>query len=504
MASERADRPFSLITKLKVPCYDFANLASCRVACSNISRCLVGVGPSGKRMKIEPLDQKRFDALVNQSRSPGAAFVSEELSWWASPDESVIGVVLRDTVDDDYLAIALGRDETGQYRAFDIGPPSENVEEAKEWLQRAIRWHARDGQQVFPQGDTGKAIDFFTAIAPEEKLHPHFVILRDNDAYLPARKIINLMAPHFKDIDGNFVQQFQTTGFDARLWELYIHAYLVEEELFFERDYNAPDFVVAKFGERVGIEAVIVGRKEGNPARYFKPEGSLPPRVDVRSEHENAMPIRFGSPLFSKLKKKYWQLPHMQDTPIIIAVADFHDDASMTWSGTALINYLYGVRHDHHYDDHGKLVISTIQIETHRVGEKEIPSGFFSQPDAENISAILFSASGTISKFNRMGRQAGFKHPNVRMIRFGTCHDHDENASLPRMYQYEVDETSSETWAEGVSIFHNPNAKHPVREILFPRAAHHRLIDGQIVSMLPEFYPYASITWNLQARRERG
>jgi hypothetical protein len=455
-------------------------------------------------MKIEPLDRKRFDALVQQSRSPGAAFVSEELSWWTTPDESVIGVVLRDNVDDDFLGIALGRDESGKFRAFDIGPVCENADEAQDWLHRAMRWHARDGQQIFPQGDTEKAIDFFTAVVPEAKLHPHFVLLRDNKAYLPAREIINLMTPHFKDIDGNFVEQFQTTGFDARLWELYFHAYLVEEELFFEREYNAPDFVVSKFGERVGIEAVTVGRKEGNPARYFKPEDALPPAVDVRSEHENAMPIRFGSPLFSKLKKQYWQLPHMVDTPLVIAIADFHDDASMTWSGTALINYLYDVRHDHHYDENGKLVISPIQIDIHRVGEKEVPSGFFFQPDAENISAILFSASGTISKFNRMGQQAGFKHPDVRMIRFGSCYDHDENASLPRMFQYEVDETSTETWAEGMSMFHNPNAKHPVPEALFPHAAHHRFVDGQIVSLLPDFHPYSSITWNLQVQREGG
>jgi hypothetical protein len=32
----------------------------------------------------------------------------------------------------------------------------------------------------------------------------------------------------YEDADGNFVEQFQTTGFNARLWELYLFTTLVE------------------------------------------------------------------------------------------------------------------------------------------------------------------------------------------------------------------------------------------------------------------------------------
>lgn len=56
--------------------------------------------------------------------------------------------------------------------------------------------------------------------------------------------------PHFVDIDGNFVEQFQSTGFDARLWELYLNTYLNEEQFFFDREYNAPDFIVRKSGKK--------------------------------------------------------------------------------------------------------------------------------------------------------------------------------------------------------------------------------------------------------------
>ena len=66
------------------------------------------------------------------------------------------------------------------------------------------------------------------------------------------------------------------------------------------------------------------------------------------------MPIKFGSPLFSKLnrKNKYWDLPHVAGHPFVLAIHDYHGLAtsdtpgSMTWSRAGLVNYLYGVRDD--------------------------------------------------------------------------------------------------------------------------------------------------------------
>ncbi len=129
---------------------------------------------------------------------------------------------------------------------------------------------------------------------------------------------------------------------------------------------------------------------------------------------------------------------------------------------------------------------------------KKIPSGFFYLPGAENVSAVLFSSSGIISKFNRLGRLAGFGVPNLKLIRYGVCHDHAPNAALPRPFVVEVEPGKCiETWGEGLSLFHNPNARHPVPKEMFPSIAHHKFIDGQIRSILPEFHPYTSMTWNM-------
>lgn len=452
-------------------------------------------------IEVRELDYKRFNALAGHSRSPAAAYVSEELEWYANGEETILGVLLVDTVDADYVAILLARDEVGVFRCFDLETSIPTLDEARNWLVGAIKWHTGQGLTMHPQGEPEQGVDLFTPVVAPEKQHPYFIRLNSDEVFVPARAIINEMMAHFVDIDGNFVEQFQSTGFDSRLWELYLNTYLVEEQLFMDREYNAPDFMVTKYGETVAIEAVIVGRKRENPVRYFKSAPQLLDAEQIRELHRNEMPIRFGSPLYAKLQKEYWKLPHVAGKPLVFAIADFHDDQSMLWSSTALINYLYGVHHDFHYNENNQLVISPLQIDTHRVGGKEIPSGFFFQPNTENISAILFSASGTISKFNRMGRQAGFLHPDVTMIRMGTCHDHDPNACLPKMFRYVVDENCDETWAEGLSMFHNPNATHPVPKHLLPSIAHHEFKDGQIVSQLPDFHPYASTTIHLRAQR---
>jgi hypothetical protein len=217
----------------------------------------------------------------------------------------------------------------------------------------------------------------------------------------------------------------------------------------------------------------------------------------IKEELEGAMPIRFGSPLYSKLNKHYWKLPHVQGIPLVFAIADFHDAGSMLWSSTALISYLYGIKNEFYYDADGQLVIVPKPIKSHKTKGKTIPSGYFFQPESDHVSAVMSSANGTISKFNRLGKQAGFGDPNVMMIRRGACHDHDPNASVPKVFAYEVDDQCNETWAEGLSMYHNPNALHPVPKELFPSVAHHHFCDGLIAAIIPEFFPYFSETLNV-------
>ena len=457
-----------------------------------------------KPISIMEISKKRFQALAGQTRAADAHIFSDEIAWYSNEDESILGVILIDKVDNDFVSILLGRDENNFFRAFDLETSIETKKEAENWLFGAMKWQTSKGQKVFPQGIPHKGINLFEPIIPVKKQHAYFIALTKRKHFHSAKSIINALMPYYEDIDGNFVEQFQSTGFDSRLWELYLNTYFKEDNLNVSREHHAPDFIIHKYGIEVAIEAVIVGRKGELPKlisdaddKNLFPKEHTPERII--SLLENEMPIRFGSPLFSKLEKKYWNLPHVKGKALIFAIADFHEDVSMIWSSTALINYLYGYKHHALFDQNGNLMIKPEKIDIHKLGKKEIPSGYFFQEDAENISAVLFSASGTISKFNRIGRQAGFKDGKTMMIRIGTFHDHDPNATVPIPFKYIVDEKSNETWGEGISMFHNPNALHPVPEDIFPSIAHHHFSDGQIISNIPEFHPYGSYTLNIVA-----
>lgn len=452
-----------------------------------------------KTIQVNRIDVKRFRALVSHSRQAQLPFICEELDWLADKDEIVLGCLVQDKTDFDFGGVILGKDEEGRYRCFDVIANLISREEAFEWICNAIKWHVGQNNSFFPQGDGSRKIDLFTPIIPVEKQHPYFSRLSKEDSFSPAKAVINILMGHYRDIDGNFVEQFQSTGFDARLWELYLDTYLHEENLFLNRDHYAPDFFVEKYGHKVAIEAVIVGRKNNNPPSFFKTSPKIISPLQILEKCENEMPIKFGSPLFTKLNKKYWEKDHVKGNPLIFAIADFHDDQSMQWSSNALMRYLYGYSVETKFEN-GQFKHNAIKIEHHQVGNKKIPSGFFLQPDSENVSAILFSSTGTISKFNRIGKQAGFGSNKIKMYRYGTCHNHDQDATTPCIFKYEVTTNSDETWAEGLSMFHNPNAKYPVPRELFPSIAHHYMETDKMISYIPDFHPYSSMTINLKSK----
>lgn len=460
---------------------------------------------------VVSMTRERYNAFVAWTKSPSADDLGEELEFFSSTDESLIGVLIKDFTDRDFGFVLLGRDGKGRFRCIDVGTSFKRTD-ARHALFASVKRHLEEGETVFEQGDEAAdkaGVDLFAALVPEEKRHRAFKLLQSIDHWLPARELMSEMMKHYVDVDGNFVEQFQSTAFDSRIWELYLYAALLEMGLFINKDHKAPDFEVRSHRKKVFIEAVIVGPSPKDPP-LERDEGGMP---ELRSEEEmrelikTRVPIRFGSALYSKLNRPrpYWGLEHVKGHPLVFAVADFHEDQSMTWTSPALIEYLYGASHEFTFDDAGQLVIFPLKIETHEYDGKVIPSGFFVQPGAENVSAVLFSASGTISKFNRMGKLAGFGLPNQVIMRSGLKHDHNPNATLPKEFRHVVQQGAvTETWAEGLSMFHNPSATHPVDPAMFPGIAHHFLVDDQLRSFLPDFHPYSSFTWNVMVRDKEG
>lgn len=445
---------------------------------------------------IQKINRNLFNIYLLFTRHPFVRYFTQELEFYSNLDRRLLGLISLDKEDGDFYTAIFSRDKSRQYRAEKIEHSLSTIKEARDWILNNLT-----GDSLIQHEEQSQYFDLFKIKVKPKQLHPYFKLLNEEVAFEAAKEVIKEVSYHYKDIDGNFIDQFQSiNGFDSRLWELYLFCFCREELFSFKRNSHSPDYIIEKFGKEVAIEAVIVGRNRDKPPHnkgqidleYLKNLDNIEQRMI------NEMPLKFGSPLFDKLKKKYWELPHVQGHPFVIAIADFHEDLSMTWSFSAIIDYLYGTKYTHYHDDKGELIITPSKIkEFTKPSGSTVPAGFFFQSDAENVSAIIFSSIATLSKFNRMGKQAGLGSQKCKIIRSGLCYNHDKNASKPNFFQYTVDESSKETWAEGVSIFHNPNAKIPLDKDLFPSVAHHEFRDNILYSENPPFLPYNSINQNI-------
>jgi hypothetical protein len=443
---------------------------------------------------MEQLSRRRFDALAGYSRNPRTLILSNELEWYSEDGEKVLGVLIQDTQDRDYSCIVMARDCVGRYRAVHVMPFLETVDEVRNAMPPVLReWAGKDPSE-FGQGDEPReAVDFFTSVRPVNQLHAGFSTLSTSEGFSPARGVIAAMMYYFQDPDGNFVEQFQTTGFDARIWELYLFGVLAELRYSVDRSHPAPDFLCSGLLGQFFIEAVTVNPTVVNGRNM---ETGLPREPDERQRYmKHYLPIKFGSPLTSKLNRRYWELSHITGQPIVLAIQDFHYPMSMTWSETALVTYLYGYEFKWRHNEAGKLIITPERITEHVWGDKKIPSGFFYLQNAEHISAVISNRQGTISKFNRMGLKAGFGSKRVRMLRVGTRYLHDPNAAEPAQFAAEVHGPGyEEEWIEGLNVFHNPNAAIPLLPDMLPGAAHHFYEEGELQSFLPQFHPFGTQT----------
>ncbi len=433
-------------------------------------------------MNITRMNPYRFEVLAMWSRAVPQFAPTMECSLWATDDERLLGVVIMNLTDRDYNFVILARDKRGRYRCVDVGQSYFTRRMAEiALIKRMPEVHAKK-DTAFEQGDENeKCLDFFRPQQTPDRLHPDFLAL-NRPTFSAAREIIAEMANVFDEPDGNFVKDFQTTGFNSRLWELYLFAALVEEGFRLDRSHAQPDFIASTYEQTIAIEATTVNPTIGDDGKLVDPPKPTSSE-DLKRLRRDYMPIKFGGPLFRKLKKKDWERSHVQGLPYIIAIADFHGPQTMIWSGPALSAYLFGleVEFDHAADE--DLSWHYEPIKRHRWKKKEIPSCFFEQPSAENVSAVLFTNAGTLSKFNRMGVLADFGDPNIRLIRKGTMLNSDTQSATPFKFLIDVDDPGyREGWADELQVFHNPNALHPLHRDLFPQATHHFLEDGEVKS----------------------
>jgi hypothetical protein len=231
------------------------------------------------------------------------------------------------------------------------------------------------------------------------------------------------------DHDGDFVQQFQTGGFDARTWELYLFAAFDSLGFDIDQSHPQPDLLLEARGVRWAIEATTANPSPD--AKRAAPEGD----ADRLPYQREELPVLLSRRLESKLRWRYWERPHVAGLPLVFALQSFLTDDGLHFSDIALADLLFGLRTTGARREDGTLDIITTPIETH-TGSRTIRSNFFAQPDCENVSAVLWSNSGTVAKFGRMGYQQGLASAGLRRRRYGTRYLMNPDASEPAPFSY--------------------------------------------------------------------
>lgn len=420
---------------------------------------------------MREITKRQFDAYC-YARQPQVRMTAKEVAWFEEANRKLLAAVILDLTDGDYGYIILGRDSRKMFRCIWVSQKFyDSVREAAEALKSDLQKYVEDGMDVYPQGDEKEAPDeIFEKVVPDTKLHPYFKVLVGEPRFEAARNVIREIIYSYTDPDGHYIKEFQTNGFDARLWELYLYVYFHNEGMRIIRNKPSPDYHLSYYGYEVLVEAVTV-----NPSQNTARPDAPPPKTqeEVLEQTDNYLPIKFGSALYSKLEKKYWELPHVSGKPLVFAIHDYHALGSMMWSRTALSEYLYGMRTRIGLDANSKEVATYEPIEKHEWNGKVIPSGFFKQPGTENVSAVLFSNAATITKFNRMGKLAGLGSKEIKMIRRGYRFNSDPSALRPMAFVQDVDSDDyEESWSESLVMYHNPDAKYPVDPRSFPSITH--------------------------------
>lgn len=461
----------------------------------------------GAKAYSHPIKRARFNLFTMGTRLSGSAYMCEEVSWWASNDEDLFGMVARDVTDNDYFWMILARDKIGRYRCALLKTDYRTQTYAEIQLQAAIAEVIKTEQiaEFGQQGDeTNSPLDPFEVPADmnDNELHPYYKLLKDEPGRAPGRKVISELVLWLAPKDPHFVKEFQTSGFDQRLWEMFLWAALREFNLEVEQ-LGAPDFLCHAPGIDFTIEATTVGPSLSGVLKDH-PNPKTPEEMEAFIN--NYMPMKFGGPLTTKLNKanatglRYWEREESKGKPFAIAIADFHKLAEeeelgpMTYTQSALWQYLYGSRVTWRFEG-DQLITEDHKVDEHEYMGKRVPSGFFDLPDAENVSAVIFSNAGTLAKFDRMGTVAGYGAQGYGYFRIGLRPNPDPNAVHGEAFRVDVqDESYEEYWTQEIQVFHNPSAMHPIPMEALPGATHHHFQDGKLQSIVPNDAILSSFT----------
>ncbi len=313
------------------------------------------------------------------------------------------------------------------------------------------------------------ADDLFEPIIAAERFHQQFRDLKNSEAHGSARKLINDLFARMGDPNGNFRRDFQGHGFHARLFEIGCFAYLEFARAELDRSYESPDFLASINGQAIAIEAVT-----SNPPQSENPDISAARMPDLSQDEiskkvATEFPKRMAASLHKKLSHRYETLPHVKGKPLVLMIAPFFEPGASFYIDDSLVPLLYGTP-----------------------AQADRSSHFFGREDSASISAVLYCNAFSVSKFWRLADLSWFSGIATRS---GYCYrDHNDAENAVGPFEYRIGERGvpRETWAEGVTLLHNPEARHPLAADTLPASSQFIVEDGCLTRHVTAFHPVAS------------
>jgi len=300
-------------------------------------------------------------------------------------------------------------------------------------------------------------MDLFTPIVSEEAQHPNFRAIRQH-ANTFNYDVLNEWARGFKDRDGKFVKEFQTT-FDSSFWELYLFAVMKHFQMEVDFSFNAPDFVITNHGG-INIEATVASHAQG-----LTPESvqSGAPTPDDLNEFNRRTMIRISNSLDTKRRKyveSYSGLQHVKDRAFVLAVSAFDRPFAWLTCQRAIEAVLYGyyVDEERFFREGGALKGERVESVI-KDNKSPVPVGIFASDDFAWLSAVIFSSTAT---WGRVRALSSDPNPNI----FFQAVRRNLDDVIPLVTKARKSDYH-ESLLDGLRVYHNPEAIHKLDKDIF-------------------------------------
>jgi hypothetical protein len=300
-------------------------------------------------------------------------------------------------------------------------------------------------------------MDLFTPVVGEEAQHPYFRnILKQANGF--NCDVLNEWARGFKDRDGKFVKEFQTT-FDSTFWELYLFAVMKQLQLEVDFSFTSPDFFITNHGG-CNVEATVASHAQGSSPEHAQSGAPVP--ADLNEFNRQTI-IRISNSIDAKRRKyveSYSELSHVKNRPFVLAVSAFDRPHARLTCQRAIeaVLFAYYVDEERFLREGGSLKGQHLESVIKDNGSP-VPLGIFASEDFAWLSAVIFSSCASWGKVRALSSDP---NPNIvfQTVRRNLS-DVMSHVGKTRKSEY------SESLLDGLRVYHNPEATHKLDKSIF-------------------------------------